>query len=344
MSSSYSLEKLGINIIDSIFKNSAERRKERLLDAIALMENGRTAGIIYGGEFKSAKENLSNTMENIIDYLKHQYYDSFREGSGSVPSPVNDVLYKYPALTQLEGFVKYLNKMPKEYQNDKFTELLNTSKAWAALGKLVKENKAIIVKGRRPAAQKSEAVIRREEDARTCPCCISKFMVKKDGTMVHHGYQRPGVGYDIGECPGAQRFRPLEESLDGAYFMYESLLNEECELREKILHAPEVKILYKTESVYNKKTRHFETIKTPVYPEDGYKWENAFEQHMFKLKSKLSQILADQKFYKKVMKDWFPVAYPKENDRCNAEREKYKKIFQELGIKTSVENKKLFVK
>ena len=35
-----------------------------------------------------------------------------------------------------------------------------------------------------------------------CPCCAKDFKVRSNN-LVHHGYERPGCGYIVGDCMGA---------------------------------------------------------------------------------------------------------------------------------------------
>lgn len=46
-----------------------------------------------------------------------------------------------------------------------------------------------------------------------CPICEHDVKVR-GGALVHHGYRRPGVGYIIGDCYGAQKL-PYEVSPNG---------------------------------------------------------------------------------------------------------------------------------
>lgn len=48
----------------------------------------------------------------------------------------------------------------------------------------------------------------------TCPVCSGNFKRTTDGGLVHHGYQRPGDGYIVGDC-FAVGYQPWELSSEG---------------------------------------------------------------------------------------------------------------------------------
>ena len=74
----------------------------------------------------------------------------------------------------------------KEFVND-FAEIA------AACAKLDKESEA----NKKVAKAKAEG-----NPVGICACCFRAQKVKPSGTMFNHGYERPGVGYIIGGCPG----------------------------------------------------------------------------------------------------------------------------------------------
>jgi hypothetical protein len=48
----------------------------------------------------------------------------------------------------------------------------------------------------------------------TCPCCFNEQKTLKGERMVHHGYQRPGYGYIVGDCFGV-KYPRFEISCEG---------------------------------------------------------------------------------------------------------------------------------
>lgn len=60
-----------------------------------------------------------------------------------------------------------------------------------------------------------------------------KQALSKNGTMVHHGFQRPGDGYQTASCYGIN-FKPLERSNEGLIAMIK-LINEDIVNKENSL-------------------------------------------------------------------------------------------------------------
>jgi len=69
-----------------------------------------------------------------------------------------------------------------------------------------------------PAEEKSERdnTFDRTDVANTgsCPCCFGLYKLDSEGKMVHHGYERPGYGYIVGDCFGVG-YLPFEISPEG---------------------------------------------------------------------------------------------------------------------------------
>lgn len=51
----------------------------------------------------------------------------------------------------------------------------------------------------------------RRPNAPTCPCCFRDILLDTQNKMVHHGYNRPGYGFIVGDCFGVG-YEPFEVS------------------------------------------------------------------------------------------------------------------------------------
>ena len=65
-----------------------------------------------------------------------------------------------------------------------------------------------------PVEKKKEIVVNPNKIIRTCSCCFREIALSKSGHMVHHGFQRPGDGYQTDSCFGIS-YKPLERSNEG---------------------------------------------------------------------------------------------------------------------------------
>lgn len=68
----------------------------------------------------------------------------------------------------------------------------------------------------------------------TCPCCFRSQKTIKGAKMVHHGYQRPGHGYIVGDCFGV-KFPRYEDSCEGT-IAYRDYLHGIQQRREAFLN------------------------------------------------------------------------------------------------------------
>lgn len=77
-----------------------------------------------------------------------------------------------------------------------------------------------IVMGRAPSTKPAEPP-NPDKIVKTCACCFRPIAVTPHWNMVHHGYRRPGSGFQTASCPGV-RFRPLEVSSEGLQHLIEA--------------------------------------------------------------------------------------------------------------------------
>ncbi len=94
-------------------------------------------------------------------------------------------------------------------------------------------------KAERAAANKAEKAAR-EAKAMTCQCCGRKILAEK-GRIAHHGYNRPGHGYQTPSCVGAKRLpfevdrAALMDLLDGLTLYKHRLLERIKGIRDELL-------------------------------------------------------------------------------------------------------------
>lgn len=113
------------------------------------------------------------------------------------------------------------------YSNRKLTDLgITTRRGWDITSELVqipqftqrKENQMFQRYGRRRQLTAEETKANADRKAQrqaatmTCQCCFRKYLANT-GTIAHHGYQRPGDGYQTASCMGA-KYSPLEVDRD----------------------------------------------------------------------------------------------------------------------------------
>ncbi|MCK1668606.1 hypothetical protein [Bradyrhizobium sp. 153] len=185
-----------------------ERRAAMVDAAITKLEDGIKAGVIRNVDFTDAKDTLNRAVEESAEAFlatgphEHKHHqsdwwlaayhgDAFVRGAAGLPT-AHKRASKVPALKDYTAFIA----------------------AWLPAHELIQKAKPLVAK--RGSAKlpvvKSEAQMARDAATMTCQCCGKKFLANT-GTIAHHGYQRPGGGWQTASCSGA-KFAPFEVSRD----------------------------------------------------------------------------------------------------------------------------------
>lgn len=91
------------------------------------------------------------------------------------------------------------------------------AEAWAPVAELLKAVKPMIVMGRAPSTKPAYV----PAHAGTCQVC-GRAIGAEHGKLAHHGYTRPGNGYQTASCMGAREL-PFEVSRDVLTFYIEAV-------------------------------------------------------------------------------------------------------------------------
>ena len=117
------------------------------------------------------------------------------------------------------------------------------------------------------------------EKITTCQIC-GRVIKSKNGLIAHHGYQRPGGGWQTASCFGA-RFRPYEVACDAIQPCIDGLqryIDKEMEALESLIKNPP-EALFKMRLGWKKPIRYelpegFEPKDKPSYLPNSYEDEH----------------------------------------------------------------------
>ncbi len=135
-----------------------------------------------------------------------------------------------------------------------------------------------------------------------CPACNGDFKVR-DGVLVHHGYQRPGHGYIVGDC-FAVHMAPHETSPETAKKFLEQLHSIKVSLAERIDH------LRTTDTLIVEKTRYESgkcvecTVTLKKDETDEYTWDHTRERQIDRVKGALQSLGLDIERVQKLVRTW----------------------------------------
>lgn len=178
--------------------------------AIEQIADGIATGAIRNTAYLGAKDRLSRAMYDA--WQKHVLSPHFHGRGDEIPRDLRELYWSF-SVTNLHEVISASKKVGRtEVQGaevDAMRALLNEA---LPLALAVAELKAKVVKGRAPPSGPAKPV-NPNKVVRTCPVCFRQIAVV-GGHMAHHGYERPGIGFQTASCPGT-RFQPWEISNEG---------------------------------------------------------------------------------------------------------------------------------
>jgi len=211
----------------SILETSAksERRAEQALKDIEQINEALRLGKIRNVDYQDLKSSLGRAVESAWESHVGDPYFYAGKWQGQ-PRAAQD-LYDSISIMGLHSVKAAAKKAQASLDQSEATVAMRAILAeLLALAEAMDKLKPLVVKGRAPAA--APAPVNPDKIIKTCPCCLRQIAVVK-GKMAHHGYERPGTGFQTRSCHGVN-FPPLEISPAGLDWMikqHESLLNRE---------------------------------------------------------------------------------------------------------------------
>lgn len=153
-----------------------------------------------------------------------------------------------------------------------------------------------VLKGRAPRPTKAKPV-NPDKLVQTCPVCFRQIAVLR-GTMAHHGYKRPGAGWQTASCPGV-RFKPLEVSSEGLKWLTD-VLRERLRSLESTYETRESK-----QSLMVERSRRQGGVETIT--RDSPQWHDHFRVFVANLQAEIRAITSDLPMLEKRLADWQPI-------------------------------------
>lgn len=273
---------------------NAARRPERFDAAVHDLAEGIENGSIRNVVLKDAKFVLGNAVEegwrNAVSdpfFWAGRYEDQ--------PEDVN-ALHMSISIMSLHDLLATSRKLDRTKATGPAVDAMRAYIAETLpLAEASADLKNKVVKGRAPSTEPAKP-INPNKIVRTCPCCFRQIAVV-NGTMAHHGYERPGYGYQTASCPGI-RFRPLEISDEGLRFMIEQTEHQLGTLEKRLADFGSLTSLVRT-------SRNGKPV--TITPDDP-QWSRALQNHKHGLESKIRQAAKSLEIYKERHAAWTPAA------------------------------------
>jgi hypothetical protein len=223
------------------FNATRQARIDRFESMLEVLNHAVEQGSIRNVEFKDLKSYFSNASEDAFRLLVSEPF-MYAGQWESQPKEVYDAGSNL-GMSGITGMFSAKKKVDKlTVDNDCVRAMKQWVNEYLPLAEAVDSLKANVVKGRAPSTGPAKPV-NPNKDVKTCPCCFRAIAVA--GTMVHHGYKRPGQGEQTRSCPGIN-FQPLELSPKGLVYMAEMHEATIAGLKEKLELAPQIQKFTKT--------------------------------------------------------------------------------------------------
>jgi len=194
--------------------DKSEPRAMRTRRALDVILHGMIDGMIYGPEYKDAKETLSRRFEEAYETVRGPYM----YGKGYTPDwEWHDKLGSTYGLHSAISVAKRLAKLPPAPTPEFDRDVRKFFAATQPIAAMVADLKSKVVKGRKPnpevVARKAAVAASRVGRDGECQICQRRHILDSRGNLVLHGYQRPGHGHIVGDCFGVG-YPPWEVSSD----------------------------------------------------------------------------------------------------------------------------------
>lgn len=203
--------------------DKSEARAMRARRALDVILHGKIDGMIYGPEYKDAKDTLSRRFDEAYEALRGPYL----YGKGYSPdSEWEDKLGSHYGLHSAISVAKRLAKLPPAPTPQFDHDVREFFAATRPIAVMIADLKAKVIKGRKPnpdvIAKKAAVAASRVGRDGECQICQRRHILDSRGNLVLHGYQRPGHGYIVGDCFGVGH-PPWEVSSDALATWIEQL-------------------------------------------------------------------------------------------------------------------------
>ena len=285
-----------LNPLDFTILRAAARKIERLDAAIESIAAGAAAGSIRNAALSDAKSVISNAVDDA--WKKHVsdpfFYAGKWESQSQEVQALNDSLSVYG----LHDVIAASKKIGKSQATGAAVEAMKSFVAEVLpLALAVADLKSKVVKGRAPSTAPAKPV-NPKKIIKTCPVCFRPIAVKK--LMVHHGYERPGYGWQTASCPGIN-FEPLEVSSAGLEWLITTLRTRLQQTEESLRNRFALETLSVPNKAHSSKEPNFVEIN-----KSSPDWSKHFELYVFRLESEIKRLTNELQWLDKKLANWMP--------------------------------------
>lgn len=207
---------------------------QRIMDSIQkariLASDAYAAGFIQQTKFNDLKSLLNRAAYDVFHEGLNKHYLRIRTPEtpfhGFYSEKGSEAYYASPEMHTLSGRIAKF--APHASGNPYLTDWVALASEWRPWAQIVEELRGKVAKrgdARLAPAQPKPSRVNPDQIRATCSCCFRGQAVTRGGKgMAHHGYTRPGLGYQTRSCMGVS-YPPYELSNEGTKAMRQVLEN-----------------------------------------------------------------------------------------------------------------------
>lgn len=219
-------------ILDKITDNT--RQQELFYAAVNTvrdMLSGQTK--INKSGFERVKNHINFAVEYVWKSAVRQGADAFEEMK--TDNELSSVCYGVYRISHISSVLK--KYISKEHKSPTWTKVITLAKEFAPLAAAIDQAKTKIVSGRIVDPNAKPKQINPNQVRGTCGMCEMNHAIDYFGKMVHHGYQRPGGGFQTPSCLGIG-YKCLEISDEALHVRLKWATSQAQNLAKKIADLP----------------------------------------------------------------------------------------------------------
>lgn len=203
-SRTFSLENLPLT-------SSYQKYKKNTESAINSLNQAINTNQIYNPIFQEIKSTFGNIVYNAwCSYILEPYFygGKYKE----LPEEISEITNASSpsSLHDIFALKKRIDKRPSTHPAAEHMRKFVAE--FFPIATAMNDLKPHIIKGRQP--NQNPKPENPNKIIQICACCFRAIAINPDQTMVHHGYKRPGDGYQTTSCPGIH-FKSLDVSPEG---------------------------------------------------------------------------------------------------------------------------------
>ena len=269
------------------------RNKDKFDSALLTLRTAMEEGSIRKADLDGVKSILNTACESTWEkhYVK-AYLDQSREerDSATHATEEEDLYYKNKGFVNMDGIIKKYSKLAGK--SKLIAVAIQIASEYAPFKGIIDQLKSNVTKGRAPSLNVKP--VNPNQVRGTCGWCLRDISVDITGLMSHHGFTRPGTGYQTQSCAGVN-FKNLEVSLDGLNARIEATEKEKQNLELRLKQLP------KAISLNIRKTGSRDII---AIGKDDPNWEKALQTNKVNLESEIKAISNELNDLHKVLLKW----------------------------------------